>query len=101
MLLWKKRIQGNAQWHSLLIEKPANPGNTPIYRVSTKRLVNNIRIARNHIRPKIRAVSITPHLNIENEADRDLFPPWPRFYVNGFSRQSGYPVACIFTECWA
>jgi len=46
-------------------------------------------------------VSKTPHLNIENEADRDLFPARPRFYMNGFSRQSGYPVAFILTGRWA
>ena len=99
ILLGKERIQDNAQGHPFFIEKPANPRDTPFYRVLAKGLVDNIRISRSHIRPKIRAVSKTPHLDIEDEADRDLFPARPRFYMNGFSRRSRYPVACIFSAC--
>src|ERR1700751_919747 len=50
MVLGKKRIQGNAQGHCLLIKEPANPRNTPFYRVLTKRLVDNTRMARTHAR---------------------------------------------------
>jgi hypothetical protein len=31
MLFEKERIQGNAQGHALLIEQPANPGNTATF----------------------------------------------------------------------
>ncbi len=101
ILLRKERIQDNAQRHPFFIEEPANPRDTPFYGVLTKALIDNIRISRSHIRPKIRAVSETPHLDIEDEADRDLFPARPRFYMNRFSRRSCHPVACIFTDCRA
>src|SRR5713226_9214129 len=99
--LWKKRIQGNAQGHPLLIEQPSNPRNAPIYGILTKRFVDDIGVPRNHIRSKIRAVPKTPYFNVENETDRDLPSSRPRCHMNGFSRQPGYPVAGIFTDCRA
>ena len=84
-----------AHWHS--VRKRSNARNTRIDRILTKRLINNIRISRQHIGSKIRPMSKTPHLDIENEADCDLFSARPRFYINGFSRQSGDPVIRIFT----
>jgi hypothetical protein len=86
MLFRKERIQGNAQGQALLPEDPANPRNTPIYGVLTKRLVDNIRVSRRRIRSKVRAVSKTPHFDIKNEADRDFLFPRPCSYMNGFSR---------------
>jgi hypothetical protein len=86
MLLGKERIQGNAQGQALLLEDPANPRNTPIYGVLTKRLIDNIRVSRSRIRPKIRAVPKTPHFDIKNEADGDLLFFRPCSYMNGFSR---------------
>src|SRR5882724_4792613 len=78
ILLGKERIQGKAQRPNLLLEDPADPRNTPIYRVLTKRLIDNIRVSRGRIRSKVGAVPKTPHFDIKNEADRDLLFARPR-----------------------
>jgi len=78
--------QGDAQGQVLLLEDPVNPGNSPIYGVLTKRLIDNIRVSRSRIRSKVRAVPKTPHFDVKNEADGDLLFSRPCSYMNGFSR---------------
>ena len=82
----KECIQGNVQGQVLLLEDPANPRNTPIYGVLSKRLIDNIRVSRSRVRSEVRAVPKTPHFDIKYEADRDLLFPRPCSYMNGFSR---------------
>ncbi len=82
MLFGKERVQGDAQRGLLLVEEPAHPRNAPIDRVLAKRLIDKIGISSSHIRANIRAVSKTPYLDIENEADRNFFASRPCGYVN-------------------
>ena len=88
----KKRVQGNAQRHCLLLEQSANPRDTGTYRILTKRLIDDVRHASRQIRSEIRAVSESPHLDVQNKAYRNLLSSRPGPYVDRLSRQSCNPV---------
>ena len=75
--------------HALFHEELADTRDTPLDGVLAERLVDNIRIARHHVGAQVRPVPVTPHLDVEDEADRDFLAVGPRFDVNRFSRQPG------------
>ena len=94
----KSALRAMLKGSVLVMEDPADPRNSPIDGILAKGFIDDIGIAPAHIRAEVRALAVTPDLDIENEADRDLLAAGPGLDVNGRARQAGDPIGGILAE---
>lgn len=80
------------------LNKRPTRGTPPVDGILAERFVDHIRRAPIHVGPEVRAVVMTPNLDIEHEADRDLLAVRPGLDVNRLARQAGDPVLRRLTE---
>ena len=66
--------------------------------VLAEAFIDDIRVAARIVAAQVRALAVTPDLDIEDEADRDLLAAGPGGDVDWLPRQAGDPVRRLIGE---